>query len=289
MPRRDRGPGDPAVRVAGRRLGRLGLDPADPLGPVVAEAVDAADAREHDVARAAACSAVPSSSASTSPREEHVRLLERVVVRLGRAADLVVDREHRHAVGAERLVDQHLHGDPAVGEDRDVHAGGLPAARRVRRPRSASAWGGVPVVVADEAAGRVAERAERHGGRGQRLDVRPARAKNVSGDRGVGGPARRRVDTDSQRTWPSPSPRACATSRSGSARSRRRRAGATRRSISKISSPSRTYSASSNEWMWRPSQPPGCQRPRRELRVRRALRRPDEDRRATAPTTSASR
>ena len=28
-------------------------------------------------------------------REEHVRLLERVVVRLGRAAELVVDREHR--------------------------------------------------------------------------------------------------------------------------------------------------------------------------------------------------
>ena len=77
-------------------------------------------------------------------REEDVGLLERVVVRLRRAADLVVDGEHRHVVGAERLVDEHLHGDPAVGEDRDVHAGGLAAARRVRRPRAPRAWGGVP-------------------------------------------------------------------------------------------------------------------------------------------------
>ena len=77
-------------------------------------------------------------------REEHVRLLERVVVRLRRAADLVVDGEHRHVVGAERLVHEHLHGDPAVREDRDVHAGGLAAARRVRRRASASSCGGVP-------------------------------------------------------------------------------------------------------------------------------------------------
>ena len=44
--------------------------------------------------------------------EEEVRLLERVVVGLRRAARLVVDGEHRQQVGAEDLVDEHLHAIP---------------------------------------------------------------------------------------------------------------------------------------------------------------------------------
>ena len=89
--------------------------------------------------------------------KEHVGLLERMVVRLCCSADLVVDGEHRHLVGAERPVDQHLHGDPAVGEDRGVRpgrgatTGGIVDAESLGlRPRA--------VVVADQPEGRIAER-----------------------------------------------------------------------------------------------------------------------------------
>src|SRR5205809_554282 len=67
-------------------------------------------------------------------REEHVGLLERVVVRLGRATELVVDREHRDVVGAEGPIDHHLHRDPAVREDRRIRTGGSAAAGRVADP-----------------------------------------------------------------------------------------------------------------------------------------------------------
>ncbi len=89
--------------------------------------------------------------------EEEVCLLERVVVLLGRSADLVVDREHRRVIGAERAVDQHLHRDAAVRQERGVHPGRLPAASRIAdserlelRPRA--------LVMPDIAERRIAER-----------------------------------------------------------------------------------------------------------------------------------
>src|SRR3954462_4156344 len=84
----------PAVRVTRRRLRRLRLDPAHPFGALVPEAVHAAHAREHDLARAKGGRRAVGLGADLAG-EEHVRLLERVVVGLRRAADLVVDGEHR--------------------------------------------------------------------------------------------------------------------------------------------------------------------------------------------------
>ncbi len=46
-----------------------------------------------------------------------------MVVGAGEAARLVLDHEHRGQVGAEVGVDHHLHGDPAVDEQRGAHAG----------------------------------------------------------------------------------------------------------------------------------------------------------------------
>src|SRR5262245_15388722 len=82
----------PAVRMTHRRLRRLGLDPADLLGPVVVEAVDPTDRREHDVARPDRVDVAVELRLDLA-LEEEVGLLERVVVLLGRAARLVVDRE----------------------------------------------------------------------------------------------------------------------------------------------------------------------------------------------------
>ena len=56
--------------------------------------------------------------------EHVVRLLERMVVRVGARSRLVVDHEHRVQLGVQPLVDEHLHGDPAVGEDGRRHAPG---------------------------------------------------------------------------------------------------------------------------------------------------------------------
>src|SRR4051794_28600452 len=84
---------DPPVGVSGRWLGRLRLEPADAFGARVVEAVDRANARERDVARAE-CVVLAVHLALDLPREEHVGLLERVVVRLGGPAELVVDGEH---------------------------------------------------------------------------------------------------------------------------------------------------------------------------------------------------
>ncbi len=54
--------------------------------------------------------------------EHVVALLERVVVGQRRAAGLVLDHEHRVQDGAQSLIDQHLHGDAAVGQQRRRHA-----------------------------------------------------------------------------------------------------------------------------------------------------------------------
>jgi hypothetical protein len=48
--------------------------------------------------------------------EHVVRLLERVVVRVGSRSRLVVDHEHRVQLRVEPLVHEHLHLDAAVGE-----------------------------------------------------------------------------------------------------------------------------------------------------------------------------
>ena len=220
-------------------------------------------------------------------REEDVRLLERVVVRLGGAADLVVDREHRHVVGAERLVDHHLHGDPAVGEDRDVHAGGLPAARRVL-DRERLGLGRRALPVADEPAGRVGL-AERYGGGGQRLHVGPARARRSCPGTGASGGRRGRRGHRQPADRPG--------------RRRRQRVVRPDRDQGEVAGDEPVDATVDLEDQLAledvqrllervdvAAEPAARrQRTRRELRVRRALGRPDEDARATAPTTSASR
>jgi hypothetical protein len=47
-----------------------------------------------------------------------------VVVGLSDAAGLVLDQEHRVQHRSQARVDEHLHGDAAVGEERGGHAGG---------------------------------------------------------------------------------------------------------------------------------------------------------------------
>ena len=133
--------------MARGRLGGLGLDPADAFGAGVVEAVDRADAGERDVARPEGV-VLAVELALDLAGEEDVRLLERVVVRLGGAAELVVDGEHRHVVGAEDAVDQHLHRDAAVGEERRVGAGRGAAAGRILDPQRLELRR-CPVVVAD--------------------------------------------------------------------------------------------------------------------------------------------
>ncbi len=165
-------------------------------------------------------------------RQEEVRLLERVVVLLGRAAELVVDREHRQQVGAEDPVDEHLHRDPAVGEQRGVHAGRLAAAGRIvdaRAPRPGAAC---------RRSGRRGGRPGRRTAGARRCATRAAasnspRVKNVSLRPASGRQRACGVFTDSQRTWlvagvrermPGPD--------RASGRSRRRRGGGRRRRCS---------------------------------------------------------
>ena len=95
--------------------------------------------------------------------EEDVGLLERMVVGLGRAAELVVDREHRHVVGAELVIDEHLHRDPAVHDERRVATGGRTTTGRVLDAQGLELLTG-PVVVPDESERRVAERRPARGG-----------------------------------------------------------------------------------------------------------------------------
>src|SRR6478672_4175480 len=73
---------DPAIRVPGRRLGRLGLEPAHALAAGVVEAVDGPDAHEGDVTRPERV-VLPVHLALDLAGQEDVRLLERMVVRLG--------------------------------------------------------------------------------------------------------------------------------------------------------------------------------------------------------------
>src|SRR6478672_3998497 len=81
---------DPPIGVPGRRLGRLRLDPADALGARVVEAVDRADAGERDVTRTERV-VLAVHLALGLAGDEDVCLLERLVIRLGGAAELVVD------------------------------------------------------------------------------------------------------------------------------------------------------------------------------------------------------
>ncbi len=84
------------------------------------------DAGEHHVARPQG-DLLAVEDALDLAVEEEVRLLERVVVDLRRATRLVVDGEDRQQLGPEDAIDEHLHRDPAVGEDRRVHPGRAPA------------------------------------------------------------------------------------------------------------------------------------------------------------------
>src|SRR5690349_4380904 len=98
---------DPAVGVPGGRLRGLCLDPSHAAVAGVEEAVRRADPGEHDVARAQR-DFLTVEDALDLTIEEEVRLLERMVVDLGRATRLVVDREHRQQFGPEDPIDQHL-------------------------------------------------------------------------------------------------------------------------------------------------------------------------------------
>ena len=111
------------VRVARRRPGRRRLEPPHRLSLRLVERVHAPGARPEDVARPERVAVAVRDDVDLS-FEDVVRLLERVVVRVGAGSRLVVDHEHRVELRVEPLVDEHLHGDPAVGEDGGRHAPG---------------------------------------------------------------------------------------------------------------------------------------------------------------------
>src|SRR3954451_6826783 len=181
----------PPIRMATRRLRRLRLDPADPLRAGVVEAVDAADAGEDDVARPKRRRLAVELGLDLAGQEE-VRLLERVVVRLRRAADLVVDREDREQVGTEDAIDEHLDGDPAVGEEGRVHACRTAPARRIADGEGFR-LGRRPGVAADPADGRVTE--ARRTGRGREsVEVERSRLEEGVFPPAAGRKALRRVD-----------------------------------------------------------------------------------------------
>src|SRR3954452_2271481 len=140
---------DPAIRVPGGRLWSLRLDPPNATFARVEEAVGRADASEDDVAGTERDGLAVEDALDLAVKEE-VGLLERMVMDLGGATGLVVDGEDGQELGAEDAIDEHLHRDAAVREDRSVHAGGSAAtggvadAERLGLRRR-------PVVVADPA------------------------------------------------------------------------------------------------------------------------------------------
>ena len=170
---------------------------------------------------------------------------------LGRAAGLVVDREHRQQVRAQGRVDQHLDADPASTRRAPCPCPPAPPAGGFgERERLRLGWR--PVVVADQAQARIAERLAHGPARPDRRRPRRRLLEERVLAAGVGcevaaacsstssGPARRALsrqrvlhaDRGSGRNRP------CA----GGERSRRPR---------RSSSPPRTYSDSSKEWKWR--------------------------------------
>ncbi len=152
----------------------------------VEEAVGRADAREYHVTGADRVGLAVELGLDL-PVEEEVRLLERMVVDLRRAAGLVVDGEHREQLGADDPVDEHLHADAAVHDQRGVSArgppptGGVGERQRLGLRRRA-------VVVADLAQPRIAERRPRGDRRRGRRD-RTARWRRTcrAGRRPAGG------------------------------------------------------------------------------------------------------
>ena len=92
-----------------------------PAAPRLVERVHAAGPRPEGVARAKRVPVAVRDDVDLTV-EHVVRLLERVVVGVRAGSRLVVDHEHRVELRVEPLVDEHLHGDPAVGEDGGRHA-----------------------------------------------------------------------------------------------------------------------------------------------------------------------
>ena len=120
------------VRVPRRRPGRRRLEPAHASSLHLVERVDAAGRGPEEVARPQRVAVAVRDDVDLS-LEHVVRLLERMVVRMRDRAGLVVDHEHRVQLRVEPLVDEHLHGDAAVGEHGRRHARG--DGRRADRAR----------------------------------------------------------------------------------------------------------------------------------------------------------
>ena len=153
--------------------------------------MDAADPGEDEVARPDRVDLAVELELDLASEEE-VGLLERVVVGLGRPADLVVDREHRQQVGAEVAIDEHLHRDPAVDEQGDVHADRLPPVGRIADAECLRLRRG-SVVMADKADRRVAE-PRSNGARDELRRVEVTLDEERVTPAGVGGQALRRPD-----------------------------------------------------------------------------------------------
>ena len=84
--------------------------------------MDTADARPGDVAGPEAMGGAVETRLDFT-LEDEVGLLEGMVVGSGQTIRLVLDHEHGRQVGTLVRVDHHLHGDPAVDQQRGAHAG----------------------------------------------------------------------------------------------------------------------------------------------------------------------
>ena len=107
--------------MPGRRLRRLGLEPAHRLAAGVAERVHAPGARPGDVAPLQPVRLTVEHRVGGAGQDQ-VRLLERMVMRPGHPVRLVLHHEHGLQLCSEVGVDHHLHRDPAVHQPCGPHA-----------------------------------------------------------------------------------------------------------------------------------------------------------------------
>ena len=101
--------------------GGLHFDPSHESRSPILEAVVAPHARPEHVT-GVQDQKLPIDQSVNLAFDEDVRLFEGMVVRVRNRGWLVVDHEHGVQLRAELLVDEHLHTDSAVGEERRRHA-----------------------------------------------------------------------------------------------------------------------------------------------------------------------